>query len=176
MARWLWLGAFSFLSIPTLLFYEQYRYNLKEPYFSSPSSISSDTMAIRSDRFGKGYFGATRNGGRIHAGIDLTMPVGSPVLAAKSGRVFFAGDDAGYGHYIELHHPDGLITRYAHLSEIQVHEGQWVTKGQGIGLSGRTGNAISPRITPHLHFEIRYKNHPLNPSQELLDPKIHLQA
>ena len=174
MARWLWLGSFFFLSIPALIFYEKYSYNQKEPYYSSPVLLSSNDLILRNDTFGKGYFGASRNGHRMHAGIDLKTPVGSSVMASKSGRVFFAGDDAGYGRYVEIHHPDGLRTRYAHLSSIQVKEGEWVCQNQPIGTSGKTGNANQSNITPHLHFEIRYQNQPLNPAPELLDPKIRV--
>ena len=175
MARWLWLGTFFFLSLPALVSYEQYSFNLKEAHYSSPVISSSGILTLRSDSYGKGFFGASRNGRRTHAGVDITLPVGNPVLAAKSGRVFFAGDDKGYGHYIELHHPDGLSTRYAHLSEIKVNEGQWISQGDTIGLSGKTGNAINPHITPHLHFEIRYRSSPLDPQSGLMDPKLRLK-
>lgn len=174
MTRWFWLGSFLFLSIPALVFYEVVSFNLKEPYYSSPVSSVSGILALRSDTFGKSYFGASRNGRRKHAGIDLALSVGSSVRASKSGRVFFAGDDPGYGTYIELRHPDGLSTRYAHLSEINVKEGEWVSQGQVVGLGGKTGNAADSRITPHLHFEIRYKNYPLDPTSGFLDPKLHL--
>ena len=174
MSRWLWLGSLFFLLIPALVFYEQREFDFKEPYYQSPVMTGSGFLPIRRDSFGKGAFGASRNGGRVHAGIDLALPLDSPVLASKSGRVFFSGDDTGYGHYIELRHPDGLSTRYAHLSTIQINEGDWISQGQRIGLSGNSGNAIHPRITPHLHFEIRYHNQPLNPATGLLDPKLHL--
>ena len=175
MARWLWLGLFCFLSIPSLIFCEKYSFDQKEPYYSSPVHLTLNNLTLRNDGFGKGYFGASRNGGRFHAGIDLATVAGSPVMAAKSGRVFFAGDDAGYGHYVEIHHPDGLSTRYAHLSDIQTKEGEWVIQNQVIGTSGKTGNASARSITPHLHFEIRYENQPLNPASGLFDPKIHIE-
>ncbi len=176
MARWLWLGLFCFLLIPALVFYEKFSFGLKEPYYSNPVPLTpTNGLTLRNDTFGKGYFGASRSGGRAHAGIDLIAVVGSPVTASKSGRVFFAGDDAGYGHYVEIHHPDGLSTRYAHLSEIRVREGEWLDQNQVIGASGKTGNANQPSIIPHLHFEIHYQNQPLNPTSGLLEPKIHLR-
>lgn len=175
MARWLWLGFVCFLSIPTLIFYEEYIYGQKEPYYSSPIQTASNHLTLRHDSYGNGYFGASRNGGRVHAGIDLVTAVGAPVMTSKSGRVFFAGADAGYGHYVEIHHPDGFLTRYAHLSQIQVTEGEWAIQNQVIGASGKTGNADQPSIVPHLHFEIRYKNQPLNPASGLMDPKLKLQ-
>ena len=174
MARWVWLGSFFFLSIPALVFYEKSTFSQKEPYYLSPVLSPSNNLTLRRDTYGKGYFGASRSGRRTHAGIDLTAAVGSPVIASKSGRVFFAGDDAGYGRYVEIHHPDGLLTRYAHLSEIRVKEGEWVYQDQVIGASGKTGNANQSSIIPHLHFEIRYQNQPLNPASGLLDPKIHI--
>ncbi len=175
MARWLWLGLFCFLSIPTLIFYEKCSFDEKEPYYSSPVYLTSNTLTLRSDAFGKGYFGASRSNGRAHAGIDLATAVGRPVVASKSGRIFFAGDDTGYGHYVEIHHPDGLLTRYAHLSGMQVKEGEWAKQDQVIGTSGKSGNADQPNIIPHLHFEIRYQNQPLNPTAGLLDPKVQIQ-
>ena len=175
MTRWLWLGSLFFFSMPALIFYEQYYFDHKEPYYSCPVQTYLDNITLRNDSFGKGAFGVSRSGGRTHAGIDLSVSVGSPVMAAKSGRVFIAGDDNGYGHYVEIYHPDGLITRYAHLSQIKIKEGEWVNQGQEIGLSGKTGNANQRNIIPHLHFEIRYKNQPLNPTTGLLDPKIHIQ-
>lgn len=174
--RWPVMGFILFLSIPVLIFYEQYDFNLKEPYYTSPITTSSEILHLRNDSFGKGFFGAPRNGGRMHAGIDLESPVAGLVLASKSGRVTFSGEDVGYGNYIELRHPDGLTTRYAHLSELKVKDGEWVSQGHMIGASGRTGNAVHPRIRPHLHFEIRYRNQPLNPSLGLLDPKFRLQS
>jgi len=94
-------------------------------------------------------------------------------LAAKSGRVVFAGRDNGYGNIIEIRHPDGLWTRYAHLSELFVREGDWVTQRQAIGKSGKTGNASNPKISPHLHFEIRGKGQALNPVV-FLDPQLKI--
>ena len=169
-------GLFFFSLIPVLFFYEQTSFNQKEPYYERPLAVASNILLLRKDSYGQGYFGASRNNGRIHEGIDIVTPVGSSVIASKSGRVSFAGDDVGYGHYVEILHPDGLVTRYAHLSRVQVKEGEWVAQNQVIGASGKTGNANRLKITPHLHFEIRYKNQPLNPSSHLLDPNIHLET
>jgi murein DD-endopeptidase MepM/ murein hydrolase activator NlpD len=85
----------------------------------------------------------------FHSGIDLGAPFGTPVLAAKSGRVDFAGWADGYGNLIELDH--GYTgTRYAHLNSIYVYQGQNVAQGQQIGIVGSTGRSTGP----HLHFEI----------------------
>jgi murein DD-endopeptidase MepM/ murein hydrolase activator NlpD len=87
---------------------------------------------------------------RFHSGTDLGAPMGTPVLAAYSGRVSLAEALGGYGLSILLDHSEGKQeTRYAHLSEIFVRPGQWVQQGTVIGLVGSTGNSTGP----HLHFE-----------------------
>ena len=91
------------------------------------------------------------------------MKVGHPVTASKSGRVSFAGIDKGYGWYAELRHPDGRLTRYAHLSGVAVSEGEWVNVGQKLGLAGKSGNADDPKILPHLHFEVRESGRAVDP-------------
>lgn len=102
----------------------------------------------------------------FHSGIDLGAPMSTPVLAAKSGTVKFAGWSGGYGNLIEIGH-DNMGTRYAHLSAIYVNPGQRVARGQQIGLVGSTGRSTGP----HLHFEI------MVPSAEgwaTLDPAPYL--
>jgi murein DD-endopeptidase MepM/ murein hydrolase activator NlpD len=90
--------------------------------------------------------------GRVHQGIDIAAPIGTPVLAAATGVVDYAGwSDGGYGNMIDIRHPDGTITRYGHLNEIFVKEGQSVGQGQSIAAMGSTGFSTGP----HLHFEIR---------------------
>ena len=90
--------------------------------------------------------------GRIHAGIDIAAPIGTPILAAASGVVDYSSwNDGGYGNMIDIRHADGTITRYAHLNELYVKEGQTVAQGQTIGAMGSTGFSTGP----HLHFEIR---------------------
>jgi murein DD-endopeptidase MepM/ murein hydrolase activator NlpD len=73
---------------------------------------------------------------------------------------------------VEIHHPDGTKTRYAHLSKIQPLAGDWVSVGQLVGLCGKTGNADDSKIMPHLHFEIRKNGHAVDPSAGQLDPSI----
>ncbi len=84
----------------------------------------------------------------FHSGIDLGAPMGTPVLAAKSGVVEFANWGGGYGNLIEVSH-GSTGTRYAHLSSIYVAPGQRVVQGQQLGTVGSTGNSTGP----HLHFE-----------------------
>jgi murein DD-endopeptidase MepM/ murein hydrolase activator NlpD len=85
----------------------------------------------------------------FHSGIDLGASMGTPVLAAKSGKVDFAGWEGGYGNFIEVIH-NSIGTRYAHLSEVYVTAGQQVRRGQQIGRVGSTGRSTGP----HLHFEV----------------------
>src|SRR5688572_10859311 len=87
----------------------------------------------------------------IHYGVDLAVPVGTPVTAMKPGRVNFAGEMTGYGLVIILEHNPRLRTVYAHLSELNVRKGDAVSGVQVIGKSGQSGNATGA----HLHFEIQ---------------------
>ena len=90
--------------------------------------------------------------GRIHQGIDIAAPIGTPILAAAGGVVEYAGwSDGGYGNMVDLRHPDGTITRYGHMNAVLVKDGQTVAQGQTIGEMGSTGFSTGP----HLHFEIR---------------------
>lgn len=86
----------------------------------------------------------------IHRGVDLAVPIGTPVIAVKAGTVEFAGQMRGFGNVIVLKHGDNLRTTYAHLSQISVSSGARVEHRQVIGLSGQSGNASGP----HLHFEV----------------------
>lgn len=97
--------------------------------------------------------------GAMHAGIDFRGPVGSPIFAAADGRVTFAGVKAGYGKAIEITHGNGMLTRYAHLSRIDVKVGQGVGAGSTIGGLGSTGRSTGP----HLHFEVRINDRAVNP-------------
>jgi murein DD-endopeptidase MepM/ murein hydrolase activator NlpD len=92
---------------------------------------------------------------RRHEGLDLPKPFGTPVYAARSGRVIKAGWAEGYGNMVEVRHADGASTRYGHLSKVVVSEGQWVQRGKS--LLGRVGNS-GLSTGPHLHFEVRDRN------------------
>jgi len=99
-----------------------------------------------------------------HSGIDLAKPLGTPVDAAGSGTVIFAGwSNWGYGNSIVIAHTATLLTLYGHLSQVTVHCGETVTRAQLIGLVGATGWANGP----HLHFEIRVNQAPVNPTSLL---------
>ncbi len=90
--------------------------------------------------------------GRIHQGLDLAAPVGTPIYASDGGTVIVSGWQAGYGNVIYIDHGNGRETRYGHCSQLLVPNGTKVYKGQEIALCGSTGNSTGP----HLHFEIRY--------------------
>lgn len=97
--------------------------------------------------------------GRMHEGIDIAVRKGTPVHAARGGRVTLASWYGGYGNAIIINHGDGLSTLYGHLSEIDVKVGEQVDQGEVIGLSGSTGESTGP----HVHFEIRVNNVQHNP-------------
>jgi murein DD-endopeptidase MepM/ murein hydrolase activator NlpD len=106
----------------------------------------------------------------FHTGIDLSMPFGTPVFAAADGVVVLArpmtdptGALVGYGNYVIIQHDAGLKTLYGHLLAIGVKEGDQVKRGQLIGLVGSTGNSTGP----HLHFEVRIDDSPVDPLQML---------
>lgn len=95
----------------------------------------------------------------FHAGLDFRGPIGAPVHAAARGRVSFSGVKQGYGLCIEIEHGNGLMTRYAHLSRFVARAGQEVDAGAVIGAIGNTGRSTGP----HLHFEVRIHDRPVNP-------------
>ena len=89
--------------------------------------------------------------GRMHRGIDVAGPVGTPIVSAAPGVVERAGwNSGGYGNLVEVRHADGSMTRYAHNSRIIVRAGQQVAQGQHIADMGSTGYSTGP----HLHFEV----------------------
>jgi murein DD-endopeptidase MepM/ murein hydrolase activator NlpD len=89
--------------------------------------------------------------GRMHRGIDMANNVGTPIVAARTGRVVFSGwHDGGYGYLVTLQHADGSRSLYAHNSRLMVSNGQDVRQGTVIALMGSTGRSTGP----HLHFEI----------------------
>ena len=97
--------------------------------------------------------------GRMHEGIDIAVPAGTPIHAAASGRVVYAGWMDGYGNLVAIDHGRGLSTAYAHQSSIAVGLGQTVSQGQTIGYVGCTGHCFGP----HLHFEVRVNGTPVDP-------------
>ncbi|HEY0017220.1 MAG TPA: M23 family metallopeptidase [Longimicrobium sp.] len=95
-----------------------------------------------------------------HTGIDYAAAYGTPVRATADGSVSFASVRGGYGNLVEVQHPNGYATRYAHLSRIDVRPYQPVRQGDVIGYVGATGLATGP----HLHYEVRRKGQPVDPA------------
>jgi murein DD-endopeptidase MepM/ murein hydrolase activator NlpD len=99
----------------------------------------------------------------MHAGLDFKGPIGTPILAAAEGKVVMAGFNGGYGNTIEIRHANGLVTRYAHLSGLNVRRGQMVDRGVQIGRMGSSGRSTGS----HLHFEVRLNGQAINPRKFL---------
>jgi murein DD-endopeptidase MepM/ murein hydrolase activator NlpD len=101
----------------------------------------------------------TGGGGEFHPGLDFKGPLGAPIYAAARGAVSFVGQRSGYGNCVEIDHGNGLVTRYAHMSAFRTAVGKQVIPGEVIGLIGSTGRSTGP----HLHFEVRIGDRPVNP-------------
>jgi murein DD-endopeptidase MepM/ murein hydrolase activator NlpD len=101
----------------------------------------------------------TGGGGEFHPGLDFKGPYGAPIYAAAPGVVSFVGQRSGYGNCVEIDHGNGLVTRYAHMSGFRTLQGKQVGAGEVIGLIGSTGRSTGP----HLHFEVRINDRPVNP-------------
>ena len=116
----------------------------------------------------EGGLGGRRNpfsgrGYEYHEGQDIDAAYGAAVQVAAGGRVTIAQWQRGYGNVVYVDHGAGLSTRYGHLSQINVAVGQTVTRGQTIGLVGSTGRSTGP----HLHYEVRINNQPVDPRRYL---------
>jgi len=118
----------------------------------------------------EGGFGGRRNpfggsGYEFHTGQDIEAAWGTPVMSGARGTVAFVGWQNGYGQLVTIDHGGGLTTRYGHLSHIDVALGQAVSRGQFIGRVGSTGRSTGP----HLHYEVRINEQPVNPLQYLVN-------
>ena len=100
-----------------------------------------------------------RRGKRVHKGIDIRAPLGSPIMAFRGGVVTRACYSRTYGYMVDIQQDDGLVARYAHMSQILTHQGARVGKGARIGRIGSTGRSTGP----HLHFELLRNNRQTNP-------------
>jgi murein DD-endopeptidase MepM/ murein hydrolase activator NlpD len=115
------------------------------------------TAPVLGDRFGP-------RGDRWHSGLDFKAPMGTPVYAARSGQVVWAGwRNGGLGFLVTVAHGRGERTMYAHLSRIDVRLGVWIGQGVRVGLVGASGHATGP----HLHFEVRVRNAAVDPQRAL---------
>jgi len=100
---------------------------------------------------------------KMHSGVDIAAPYGQPIRASDSGQVIFAGQIQGYGKTVIIDHGHNYSTVYGHQSRIVVSSGERVSQGQLIGYVGKSGYATGP----HLHFEIRFNQVPINPRTRL---------
>ena len=123
-----------------------------------PSYLKPISGGRLSSGFGK-RTSPTKGASTYHKGIDWATPVGTAVAASRGGTVIRAGWGSGYGYCVYIQHPDGVVTRYGHLSKILVKQGQTVAQGEKIALSGNTGVSSGP----HLHFEILINGVQVNP-------------
>ncbi|RED16387.1 peptidase M23-like protein [Parasphingopyxis lamellibrachiae] len=111
----------------------------------------TSSYGTRSDPF--------RRGRRMHNGLDMAGPIGTPIYATADGIVGRAQWVGGYGKYVEINHGGEIQTRYGHMSAILVQPGARVTRGQLIGRMGSTGRSTGS----HLHYEVRISGRPVNP-------------
>lgn len=121
------------------------------PSFWPISSRITSFFGIRHDPF----TGVSKS----HQGLDMKASVGTPVHATAAGRVTSAGWSSGYGLKVEIDHGNGYHSIYGHNSRLAVHAGQYVKKGQVVSYAGSTGRSTAP----HLHFQLEYFGHPVNP-------------
>ena len=129
-----------------------------------PSEMPIDTEWYSS---GFGYRIDPFSGRRVfHEGVDFAAKTGTPIKAAAGGVVIYSARHPEYGNMVEIDHGDELVSRYAHASKLLVNLGQIVSSGQKIAEVGSTGRSTGP----HLHFEIRHKDVPQNPSRYLKKP------
>lgn len=101
--------------------------------------------------------------GAFHAGVDISTAYGRPIIAPADGIVEYADFMSGYGKLVKIDHGNGITTRYGHMSAFAVSSGQSVKRGQIIGYVGATGRVTSP----HLHYEVRIHEAPVNPYKYL---------
>jgi len=105
---------------------------------------------------------------RRHDGIDITAPLGTPIVAPAGGWVVDTDTDEGYGRYVKIDHGNGIVTLYAHCSKVNVRKGQRVRRGEEIALVGNTGLSTSP----HLHYEVEVKGQTVDPRKYIFPESI----
>ena len=144
------------------------RFNAIHSEVSIPSRAPLQGFAMTSD-FGMRVHPVS-GGLRAHKGIDLAAPVGTPVYATADGIISRASWFSSYGLYVSIEHGGELQTRYAHMSRLNVAEGQRVKKGDIVGFVGTTGRSTGP----HLHYEVRVKGEAVNPVPYMLGDRVIL--
>ncbi len=133
---------------------------------STPSILP--TPGWLSSQFSQSRFHPILHENRQHEGIDLSAPMGAPIIAPASGRVISVTNEPGYGNTFQIDHGNGIVTRFAHCSRIVVHVGSQVTRGQLIATVGNTGLATGP----HLHYEVHVNGKAVDPLKYVLPEKI----
>ncbi|MDO7833904.1 M23 family metallopeptidase [Sphingobium sp. HBC34] len=113
--------------------------------------VLTSNFGVRSDPFNRSA--------RMHKGIDIPGPVGTPIHATADGIISRAGWASGYGNLVQISHGSGMETRYGHMSKLLVAENSYVKRGQIIGLMGSTGRSTGS----HLHYEVRVDGAAINP-------------
>jgi murein DD-endopeptidase MepM/ murein hydrolase activator NlpD len=136
---------------------ERVRWMSSTPTIAPVRGILTSGFGTRSDPM--------THGPGLHQGIDIAAAAGQPVRAAADGLVMLAATATGYGQAVYLAHGFGISTRYGHLSEIDVHPGQRVHRGDVLGRVGSTGRSTGA----HLHYEVRLDGTPVNPLAYILD-------
>jgi len=147
-------------------------FDILSTHYKHTAQVESDTL-ILGEYVAPAKFKVTSNYGRrrrrMHYGVDLGYPTGTPVVAAFDGIVRISKNNVGgYGHLIVIRHNNNLETYYAHLSSRFVNPGQMVKAGDTIALGGNTGRSYGS----HLHFETRYLGTPFNPNK-IIDFNTH---
>jgi len=120
----------------------------------------TSNFGVRSDPF--------NGGARMHKGIDIPGPVGTPIYATADGVVSRAGWASGYGNLVQIAHGGGMETRYGHMSKLIVAPNSYVRRGQIIGLMGSTGRSTGS----HLHYEVRVDGQAINPIPFVSGPDV----
>ena len=127
------------------------------------------TVGWLSSHFSQSRFHPVLHMNRPHEGIDVTAPMGAPIVAPASGIVkSVTRNEPGYGNTLEIDHGNGIVTKFAHCSRIAVHAGQRVTRGQVIAFVGNTGLSTGP----HLHYEVHVKGKAVDPLTFVLPEKV----
>src|SRR5215210_8057753 len=120
----------------------------------------TDGFGVRHNPFGG-------EGRESHEGLDISVDFGTPVASTADGLVIHASPYAGYGNLVIIYHSNGITTRYGHLSKITVEVGQRIKRGEQIGLAGSTGRSTGP----HVHYEIRENDQPVDPTRYVGTPR-----
>jgi len=137
-----------------------------ERFASTPSIMP--TTGWLSSHFSQSRLHPVLHASRPHEGIDLSAPMGAPIIAPAAGRVISVANEPGYGRTFEIDHGNGIVTRFAHCSRIIVTVGQVVTRGQAIATIGNTGLSTGP----HLHYEVHVNGKPVDPLKYMLPDKV----